>query len=306
MLHLLEALQVLQVKLPGGGPATPRKLSFRALRSSQIGHVYEGLLDHTAVRATEPVLGLSGSRDSEPEVPLSKLEALAAKGEDDLLKFVKDETGRSSVATVKRLLASKPDDQALSRFRTACQGDEKLWERVRPFAGLVRLDTFDYPVVIPPGSVYVTAGTDRRSSGTHYTPESLTEPIVRHTLEPLVYVGPAEGKPRDQWRLKSAAELLDLKICDMACGSGAFLVQVCIYLSERLLEAWEEAERRVEGTPRITPYGEVSKGLPEEQLIPLDRQERLPTPAGWWPSGACTAWTRTRWPSRWRSCRSGC
>ena len=61
----------------------------------------------------------------------------------------------------------------------------------------------------------------------------------------------------------------------MACGSGAFLVQVCIYLAARLLEAWEEAEKRVEGSPRITPYGEVSKGLPDEQLIPLDRQERL-------------------------------
>ena len=139
----------------------------------------------------------------------------------------------------------------------------------------MRLDTFDYPVVILPRSVYVTAGTDRRSSGTHYTPENLTEPIVRYTLEPLVYEGPAEGKPREQWRLKSAKELLALKICDMACGSGAFLVQVCIYLSSRLLEAWEEAERRVEGPPRITPYGEVSKGLPDEQLIPLDRQERL-------------------------------
>ena len=61
----------------------------------------------------------------------------------------------------------------------------------------------------------------------------------------------------------------------MACGSGAFLVQVCIYLSHRLLEAWEEAEKRVHGSPRITPYGEVSTGLPDEQLIPLDRQERL-------------------------------
>jgi len=61
----------------------------------------------------------------------------------------------------------------------------------------------------------------------------------------------------------------------MACGSGAFLVQVCIYLSLRLLEAWEKAEKRVQGSPRITPYGEVSKGLSDEQLIPLDRQERL-------------------------------
>ena len=275
VLHLLEALQVLQVRLPGGGPATPRKLSFRALSILQIGHVYEGLLDHTAVKATEPVLGLSGPRDHEPEVPLSRLEALVTKGENELLAFVKEETGRSSVATVKRLLATAPDDLTLSRFRTACQGDEKLWERIKPFAGLVRLDTFDYPVVILPRSVYVTAGTDRRSSGTHYTPESLTEPIVQYTLEPLVYEGPAEGKPRKQWRLRSAKELLDLKICDMACGSGAFLVQVCIYLSLRLLEAWEEAEKRVQGSPRITPYGEVSTGLPDEQLIPLDRQERL-------------------------------
>ena len=208
-------------------------------------------------------------------MPLSRLEALAAKGEDELLAFVKEETGRSSVAPVKRLLASETVDLTLSRFRTACQGDEKLWERIKPFAGLVRLDTFDYPVVILPGSVYVTAGTDRRSSGTHYTPEILTEPIVRYTLEPLVYEGPVEGKPREQWRLRSAKELLDLKICDMACGSGAFLVQVCIYLSSRLLEAWEETEKRVQGSPRITPYGEVSTGLPDEQLIPLDRQERL-------------------------------
>jgi hypothetical protein len=274
-LHLLEALQVLQVRMPGGGPATPRKLSFRALSILQIGHVYEGLLDHTAVKATEPVLGLNGPRDHEPEVALSKLEALAAKGEDDLLAFVKEETGRSSVAPIKRFLASQPDDVTLSRFRTAGQGDEKLWQRIKPFAGLVRCDTFDYPVVILPGSVYVTAGTDRRSSGTHYTPESLTEPIARYTLEPVVYEGPAEGTPKEQWRLRSPRELLDLKICDMACGSGAFLVQVCIYLAERLLEGWEAAEKRVEGSPRITPYGEVSTGLPEEQLIPLDRQERL-------------------------------
>ena len=105
----------------------------------------------------------------------------------------------------------------------------------------MRNDTFGNPVVIRKGSVYVTEGTDRRSSGTHYTPTSLTEPIVRYTLEPLVYVGPAEGKPKEEWKLRPPAELLDLKICDMACGSGAFLVQACRYLAERLVEAWEDA-----------------------------------------------------------------
>ena len=84
VLHLLEALQYLQVKVPGGGQAESRRLSFRALDIEQIGHVYEGLLDHTAKRATEPVLGLAGTKDKEPEIPLAELEKQrrGARGED--------------------------------------------------------------------------------------------------------------------------------------------------------------------------------------------------------------------------------
>jgi very-short-patch-repair endonuclease len=84
----------------------------------------------------------------------------------------------------------------------------------------------------------VTEGVDRRQTGTHYTPRNLTEEIVQYTLEPLVFEGVAEGKPKEQWRLRSAAELLQLKICDMAMGSGAFLVQTCRYLAGKLVEAW--------------------------------------------------------------------
>src|SRR5262249_39730931 len=206
------------------------------------GHVYEGLLDHTAKRAAEPFLGLAGTRDKEPEIPLSVLEKLLVKGEAELVNFLKEETGRSESA-LKKALKVELDTQEAARFRTACQSDDALWKRVRPFAGLVRLDNFDYPIVIPKGSVFVTVGTDRRSSGTHYTPRSLTDPIVKYTLEPLVYAGPAEGKSKNKWKLKSAKDLLELKICDMACGSGAFLVQAARYMSERLLEAWDEAKK---------------------------------------------------------------
>jgi hypothetical protein len=276
VLHLLEALQLLQIKMPGGGKAEARRLSFRALDIEQIGHVYEGLLDHTAKRASEPFLGLAGTRDKEPEIPLADLERLLAKGESDLVKFLegsKGVTGRSGAA-IKKSLKIELDPQDASRFRTACQGDEALWKRVQPFAGLVRLDNFDYPVVIPKGHVFVTAGTDRRSSGTHYTPRSLTEPITQYTLEPLVYVGPAEGTPKGEWKLKSAKELLDLKICDMACGSGAFLVQAARYMAERLLEAWDVAKQDNPATPGITPDGEPSTGKANEALIPDDPTER--------------------------------
>jgi hypothetical protein len=273
VLHLLEALQLLQIKVPGGGPAEARRLSFRALDIEQIGHVYEGLLDHTAKRAAEPFLGLAGTRDKEPEFPLAELEKLLAKGEAELVKFLKDETGKSESA-LKKSLKVELDKHDAARFRTACQSDSALWKRVEPLAGLVRPDSFGYPVVIPKGSVFVTAGTDRRSSGTHYTPRSLTEPIVQYTLEPLVYVGPAEGKPKGEWKLKSAKELLELKICDMACGSGAFLVQAARYMAERLLEAWDEAKKANPNTPGITPEGTPSTGRANEALIPDEPAER--------------------------------
>ncbi len=313
VLHLLEALQVLRVKVPGGGPAEARRLSFRALDIEQIGHVYEGLLDHTAKRARETILGLAGSKDKEPEIPLTRLEELAAKGMDALVEFLVEETGRSEkvlrksqpsvAADVSPLISKSPrrDQSRLTSAATgwladhtlliACGNDPLLAKRIKPFAALLREDSFGQLVVIPEGSVYVTSGTDRRSTGTHYTPRSLTEPIVQHTLEPLVYLGPAEGKPKEQWQLKSPKEILALKVCDMAMGSGAFLVQVCRYLGERLVEAWEIEETKHQsnsapGTagastlafnlqPLALHAATPSKGDPAELLLPKDPAERI-------------------------------
>src|SRR5579875_2948822 len=115
VLHLLEALQLLQVKVPGGGPAEARRLSFRALDIEQIGHVYEGLLDHTAKRAGEPYLGLAGTKDKEPEIALAKLEELNHRDTEaqrrnqeskELIKYLKEMTGRSEPALKKALSSS--------------------------------------------------------------------------------------------------------------------------------------------------------------------------------------------------------
>ena len=267
VLHLLRSLQYLELH----GEA--RRLSFRALDIEQIGHVYEGLLDHTAKRAAEPVLGLIGSKGHEPEVALSELERLKGQGEDKLIEVLKEETNRSENA-LRKALDPALETEEINRLRAACGNDDTLFKRARPFARIIRDDTFGRPVVIPKGGVYVTAGTDRRSSGTHYTPRSLTEPIVQYTLEPLVYSGPADGIAKEEWKLRSPRQLLDLKICDMACGSGAFLVQACRYLSDLLLEAWEKAEGEHPGTPGITPEGNEATGRPGEMLIPKDPDER--------------------------------
>ncbi len=276
VLHLLEALQFLQMHVIRGEPAERRRLSFRALDIEQIGHVYEGLLDHTVRRAPTPILGISGAKGSDVEFALSEVAQRATLGEQALLNFLQGQTGRS-VDALKKSLATPPIPRRFSRadLLTACDGSATLFEQVLPFAGLLRSDSFDKPVVIPKGSLYVTQGTDRRSTGTHYTPRSLTEPIVQHTLDPLVYIGPAEGKPQEEWQLRPASDILNLKVCDMAMGSGAFLVQTCRYLAEKLVEAWDIAGQQQVEPPYTAPEGHTSTGAVQETLLPKDAAERL-------------------------------
>jgi hypothetical protein len=225
------------------------------------------------MRASELVLGLTGTKNKEPEIPLSKLQSLLADGHDKVVEFLKEETGRSASALRRALEdGSLLDEQ---RLLISCAHDSAVVAKVRPFAGIIREDSFGRPMVILAGCIYVTEGTARRSTGTHYTPPSLTEPIVQHTLEPLVFEGPAEGWQRQEWKLKTPRSILDLKVCDMAKGSGAFLVQVCRYLADRLTEAWENEEKTHSGGLLITPDGDVSKGAPGERLVPKDAAERI-------------------------------
>lgn len=231
VLHLLNALQTIREQ------GQRRRLSFSGLDVEQIGHVYEGMLDHTATRAEGWVLGLSGTGGKEPEIRLEQLESLAA---DDRIGFLKDRTGRNP-ATIRSWLAASTDEVVTQQFgnswHPAFGGDSDAARRSKGFSKFIRADSTGAPTVFRPGSVYVCDSSHRGATGTHYTPRSLTIEIVADTLDPLVYHGPAEGAPREDWQLRTADEILDLKVCDPACGSGAFLVQACRYLSEKLVEA---------------------------------------------------------------------
>ena len=266
VLLLLNSLQILE---QSGGALL---LSYRALDVEQIGHVYEGLLEYTVARVPRVTLGLQGSQKAKnPNVALAELESARLDGEAALVKLVLDVTGRSESA-IRNGLSKPADDTAFGRVLGVCGGDTALADRIRPFTNLLRTDAWDDPIVYRDNSFMVTLGADRRETGTHYTPKSLTESIVTTTLEPVVYVGPAEGKPRVEWTLKSSREILDLKICDPAMGSGAFLVQACRYLGEKLVEAWlhEEAAGKA-----ITADGEALDQLGAAEPLPSQLDERL-------------------------------
>ena len=255
VLLLLEAIQTFE----------GRTLSYRALDVEQIGHVYEGLLERTVARVEDVTMELeAGASAKDARVTLGELESARLDGKAKVTELLVELSKRSESAIEKEIGAAVEPQQSV-RLLSACRGAVKLRDRLEPYVRLLRTDPWGYPLVHPKGAFVVVLGADRRETGTHYTPKSLTERIVEETLTPLVYDGPAKGTPRAEWRLRTPGQILDLKVCDPTMGSGAFLVQVCRFLSARLLESWaiEEAAGRV-----VALTGEVHEERTTVERIP--------------------------------------
>lgn len=264
-LYLLEALQLIE------HPTGAEILSYGSLDVEQIGHIYEGLLELKVERTSTVTLRLNANKGApSPEQKLTELESLMLEGEPLLIKHLRADTNISE-SKLRKLLNQEPTRDQVAQLHGVC-GDPDLAQRILPFINLIKLDAWERPIIYRAGSFMVTTGASRRESGSYYTPRPLAERIVKTTLEPLVYEGPAEGWEKAEWRLKTPEELLKLKICDPAMGSGAFLVQTCRYLSQRLLEAWREAESHGKS---ITIDGEVVNGLGGAEPLPVKTDARL-------------------------------
>ncbi|MCY4349685.1 MAG: N-6 DNA methylase, partial [Thiotrichales bacterium] len=100
------------------------------------------------------------------------------------------------------------------------------------------------PDLVPGGAMVLQPSEERRRSGSHYTPRELTEPIVRTALAPIFERLRSDGNGPLR-----AEQILDLKVCDPAMGSGAFLVEACRQLGDALVEAW----RAHDAMPEIPP-----------------------------------------------------
>ena len=200
MLHILDALQTLE---QGGARVL---LSYESLDVEQIGHVYEGLLDHTAVRITDTALALTGKH--EPELALGEIERLAAAGEAAFVEAMAKRTGHSANRVTKALQAL-PDEERRARLRARCGADDDLLERVLPYIALLREDLRGDPQVLLPGSLFVTDALDRSESGTYYTPRhsprkssdtrssrsSTTRALPRRGIRP----GGSSSRPQSCW-----------------------------------------------------------------------------------------------------------
>ncbi|WP_018639944.1 Eco57I restriction-modification methylase domain-containing protein [Parafrankia elaeagni] len=259
VLHTLRAVQYVQV---GTGRSRERRtLSFRSLDVEQIGYVYEGLLSYDAQRAPagEVVVGLVGKEGLEAEVLLSELEDLASRhrGRPLLAAALAERFAASGIGSPKAIekrlipLEAGEREEARKALLAVTRGDYPTAERLLPFFGLLRRDLRDQPVVILESGLYVTESPLRKNTGTHYTPRFLAEEVANNALEPLVYLpGPLQTADTNAWKLRPSADILGLKVADIAMGSAAFLVAAARYLGDRLVEAWT-----LEGDPRAGGRG---------------------------------------------------
>ncbi|MBT4304447.1 MAG: N-6 DNA methylase, partial [Chloroflexi bacterium] len=60
------------------------------------------------------------------------------------------------------------------------------------------------------------SGDQRSSSGSHYTPDELVQPLIKHSLDYIIEDKLKESNPEEG--------LLSITVCDVACGSGHFLL----------------------------------------------------------------------------------
>jgi hypothetical protein len=130
------------------------------------------------------------------------------------------------------LLVYEPSIAEQAMVEARIKGETRLVPREQ--ADDLELD-YDHTNIKPAGSFLLRIwGGRRKGSGSYYTPQEITAFLVKDALAPLIepiVEGCAQwdeqGKP-----LRSAGEILKLKVCDPAMGSGAFLVQACRYLGE--------------------------------------------------------------------------
>ena len=211
------------------------RINYRALDVEQIGSVYEGIMGYAVRRIPGRCIGLK----SKPQG--AKKQLTTAVDLDALLALP---GGKRKAWLEEEAATTLPAKSA-----TALKAADTETELLEALAPRINRELFDGPQAA--GSLVCQPTEERRRSGSHYTPRALTRPIVEEALRP--WLERCGGKP-------TAAQILDLKICDPAMGSGAFLVECCRYLAELLEQAWAR-----EGLPEALKPGGAALG--EEPLI---------------------------------------
>ena len=191
------------------------RISYRALDVEHVGSVYETMMGFRLETAEGLTVAIKAAKKQGAPAAVN-LEALLGQPPADRAKWLQERTDRKLTDRLRR--ATRDADTM-----------EALHAALDPV-----IERNATPDLVPGGAMVLQPSEERRRSGSHYTPRELTEPIVRTALAPILerLRAEADGPLRPE-------QILDLKVCDPAMGSGAFLVEACRQLGDALVEAWQ-------------------------------------------------------------------
>jgi hypothetical protein len=199
------------------------RVSFRELEIEQLGHVYEGLLEYEPAEAKELMIEVKvGGRElaltPHEVVRLCEQKQLHLRGEVVLVE------GTAAEHLHPEAAEDDGSDEALED-EEADESDEGADEAEEEEPAIARGAALTLVRRIEPGTFFFKPGFARKSSGSYYTPTAMVDDLARHALMALV-----EGR--------RAEEIERLRIIDIACGSGHFLVGAARFLGPKLFEAY--------------------------------------------------------------------
>jgi hypothetical protein len=213
---LRQVIEMMSLTKEGKGKRRGR-VSYSQLGINQLGAVYEALLSFTGFFAEQDLY--------EVQPAPKKAKAAASDDDDDLDAGDEEDSDETSKAT-----GQAHDELDVGHFVTAEQLKAYKAEEIVPDPLTGKAKKYER------GSfLYRLAGRNRQKSASYYTPEVLTSCQIKYTLKEAL-VG------------KSAAEILELKLLEMAMGSAAYLNELVSQLAQAYLE------RRQQETGKTIPH----------------------------------------------------
>ncbi|GAB3771911.1 class I SAM-dependent DNA methyltransferase [Ramlibacter monticola] len=230
------------------------RVSYQLLSINQLGAVYEALLSYRGFFAADDLY------EVKPAPKKSRAAADADAADADSEEDNGDEGDNGDVSSTSRRRFAGAQNSEAEKLANAWfvpagrlaeyHEDERVYDIDDNGHRRLRL--------YPKGSfIYRLAGRDRQKSASYYTPQVLTQCLVKYALKELL--APENG------RVNKADDILTLTVCEPAMGSAAFLNEAVNQLADAYLERKQAEEGR-----RI-PHDEYPQELQKVRMVLADR-----------------------------------
>ena len=221
------------------------RVSYQLLSINQLGAVYEALLSYRGFFAAEDLY------EVKPAPKKGRGADTDADGEDDDADdaAVDEPIGRRGRA---------PGDSEADKLENAWFVPATRLSEYHEDERVFDVNDAGHRVLrkhLKGSFIYRLAGRDRQKSASYYTPQVLTQCLVKYALKELL----------NSDRVKKADDILTITVCEPAMGSAAFLNEAVNQLADAYLE-----RKQAELGKRI-PHDEYPQELQKVRMVLADR-----------------------------------